>query len=89
METLIKWQLSFSRRAICNQILLSRRMDFPLLETRVKNISLLSLKLGLVQSGAADQRQKLLGQVSFILLRNSDGTIKRNLSNLKALGHSK
>lgn len=89
MEMLIKWELSFSRRAICNQILLSKRMDFPLLETRVKNISLLSLKLGLVQSDAADQRQKLLPQVSFIFLRSSDGIIKSNLSNLKALGHSK
>lgn len=89
MEMLIKWELSFSRRAICNQILLSKRMDFPLLETRVKNISLLSLKLGLVQSDAADQRQKLLPQVSFIFLRSLDGIIKSNLSNLKALGHGK
>lgn len=63
-------------------------MDFPLLKTRAKNISFLSLKLALVQSDSADLRQKLLGQVSFIFLRSSDRFLLMVPSNLKALGHN-
>lgn len=64
-------------------------MDFPLLKTRAKNISFLSLKLALVESDSADLRQKLLGQVSFIFLRSSDRFLLMVPSNLKALGHNK